>query len=56
MVGLDRRFVEGTAEASKSAAFGDEKVAGMYLRAGIQGGRAARNACFLVEGSASRFE
>lgn len=37
-VGFGRSCVEKTAEASKSAAFVDEKGAGMYLRAGIQGG------------------
>lgn len=50
MVGAGCRFVVKTAEASKSAAFVGERVAG------IQGGRTARNAYFLVEGSATRFE
>lgn len=36
--------VEETAEASKSAAFVEEKVAGMYLRAGDSGRGAAPNA------------
>jgi hypothetical protein len=50
------RCVKKPAEASKSAASVDEKVAGLYLRAGIQGGMQLETPVSRRKGSASRFE